>query len=66
MNTYRIVLDDDGVGLDKRIEFEAEDAAQALMVLEREGRGRRAKVWENEAPLCSLVRLREGFWTINT
>lgn len=67
VQSFRLKLTDDGIGLDKFIDFDAQDAGAALEVLDNEVAGRRAELWSGERFVCSLSRDREGggFWQVN-
>jgi hypothetical protein len=66
-NTYRLKYRDDGFGVAKEIEFEASDSAQALFFVQRETRGRKAELWRDGHPVCTLRRSVGAcdFWEIN-
>jgi hypothetical protein len=54
--TYTLRYDDDAVGIGKRVEFEAANAAYALEIARGEADGRRALLLENGRPLCRLEK----------
>lgn len=56
MTTYKLVYADDGIGSARKVEFEAVDAAHALIVAQREACGRRAQLWADTRLLCNLSR----------
>ena len=65
-HTYQLILDDDGLGAGRTIEFEASGAEAALYVAQRQCHGREAELYENGR---SLGRLRcaeaGGFWVLS-
>ncbi len=67
MQSYRLKLADDGIGIEKFIEFDGVDASSALSVLGNEMSGRRAELWTGERLVCTLEQDGEGggFWCIN-
>lgn len=67
MQNYRLRLTDDGIGVEKFIDFEGLDASSALSVLSNESDGRRAELWTGNSLVCILERDRQGagFWRIN-
>lgn len=67
MQSYRLKLTDDGIGIEKFIDFDGIDASSALSVLRNEMDGRRAELWSGEHLVCTLERDRQGggFWRIN-
>lgn len=58
--------DDDGIGLEKRLLFEAATPAAALEIAAGEAAGRHARLFVDGTPLCSLVKAGEDnpFWVI--
>lgn len=66
MDTYSLRFSDDGVGLAKRVEFEALDAGMALRVAHKEAAGRAAELWHGRRKLCTLRRtgLRGEIWQV--
>ena len=66
MKTYRLKFADDGHGVDKIVEFEAEDGSAALLVLNREAKGRWAELWHEDLRICRVRREGpgDGFWAI--
>ena len=65
--TYTLRYEDDALGLDKRIEFEAANPAYALKIASVEAAGRRALLLENGQPICALVKGASGdapFWIV--
>ena len=67
MQSYRLKLADDGIGIEKFIEFDGLDASSALSVLGNEMAGRRAELWTGERLVCTLEQDSEGggFWCVN-
>ena len=61
--SYSLLFDDDGVGLAKRIEFEAASASVALEIAERECDGRWALLVCDGKPVCRVGH-NAGTWTI--
>lgn len=61
--SYSLQFDDDGVGLPKRIEFEAASAGVALEIAERECNGRWALLVRDGRPVCRVGH-NAGTWTI--
>lgn len=68
MVNYSLLLTDDGIGLEKRIDFLGVDASSALSVLSNEVEGRRAELWQEDHFICTLQRdgSGRGFWRINS
>ncbi|MBE1526922.1 hypothetical protein GGC65_001378 [Sphingopyxis sp. OAS728] len=64
MPTFTLRYKDDGLGLDKRVEFDATSPAVALGVASAEREGRRAILLADGEPLCELARESEGYWRI--
>lgn len=65
--TYTLRYEDDSLGIEKRIEFEAVSAAYALEIARAEAEGRRALLLENGRPLCRLVKALAGdapYWIV--
>lgn len=63
MQTYRLKFTDDGIGVDKIVEFDATNQAEALQVLQRHAKGRWTELWHNGVRLCRLFREGDGlFW----
>ena len=67
MQTFRLKLADDGIGMEKFIDFDGLDASSALSVLSNECEGRRAELWNGGNLVCTIERDREGsgFWKVN-
>ncbi|MBO9498062.1 MAG: hypothetical protein J7496_03350 [Novosphingobium sp.] len=64
MNTYQLVFTADGRGEAKVIEFDAEDAAEALIVAHSEAPGRNAELWRDDEMLCAIRRREVGYWEL--
>lgn len=66
MQTFRLKMDDDGIGVSKEVEFTAENTAAALIVLHNEAKGRWAELWQGDEPVCRLRRdgPGDGFWCV--
>jgi hypothetical protein len=65
--TYTLCYEDDAVGIGKRVEFEATNAAVALEIALGEADGRRALLLESGRPLCRLQKAAPGdatFWIV--
>lgn len=56
MQSYRLVFADDGIGVARRVEFEAEDLPHALVFAHREARDRSAELWLGERRLWAIAR----------
>lgn len=64
-HSYQLILEDDGRGSERRIEFEACGAAAALSLAHRQCGGRRAELFEDGRSLGGLQNRRNGgFWII--
>ncbi|KGB53803.1 hypothetical protein OVY29_03400 [Sphingopyxis sp. SE2] len=61
--SYSLQFEDDGVGLAKRMEFEAASASVALEIAERECDGRWALLACDGQPVCRVGH-NGGTWTI--
>ncbi|MBJ7501188.1 MAG: hypothetical protein JHC57_15645 [Sphingopyxis sp.] len=67
MTTFTLRYDEDGLGLEKRIEFDAGNPAQALLIAQGEAAGRWAELSANGKPICRLGRAGAGagdYWVI--
>lgn len=64
MSTYQLVFADDDRGVAKTIEFDAEDAAAALVIAHSEAPRRNAELWQNNAMLCRIRRDETGYWQL--
>lgn len=64
MPTFTLRYEDDGLGLDKRVEFDGEHPALALSLSAGETPGRRAILLADGKPLCRLGHEEDGFWIV--
>ena len=66
--TLMLHYDDDDIGLEKRLLFEAANPAAALEIAAGEAAGRHARLFVDGTPLCSLLKADEDnpFWIIAT
>lgn len=64
VSTYRLVFLGDGSGIGNHVEFQAADAAKALIVAQHEATRRSAELWCDGRKLCTIERRGEGFWRI--
>jgi hypothetical protein len=55
VQSYRLVFADDGVGVARRVEFEAESLSDALIFAHREARHRSAELWHGDLRLCAIA-----------
>jgi hypothetical protein len=65
--TYALRYEDDGIGIEKRVEFEADTPAQALLIAQSEAEGRWAELSADGRPICLLGRENLGagnYWVI--
>jgi hypothetical protein len=63
--TFILKIDHDEVGEQRRIEFDGDDPHLAFGIMEREGAGRSATLWEGERMLGKLKRVGQTFWELN-
>lgn len=63
--TYRLKFLGNKPELQKEIEFEAEDAAGALMIAHREAAEQTAELWCDGRKLCTVRRSRQDVWQVN-
>ena len=64
--TYHLVMDPDGQGEARTIEFEASGADAALYVAERQCRGRTVELFENQRSLGRLkCKQPGGYWILS-
>lgn len=63
--SYSLQFDDDGIGLPKRVEFEAVSAGAALEIAEEQCDGRWAVLLCDGAALCRVGRS-AGAWMISS
>lgn len=68
MSTLMLHYDDDDIGLEKRLLFEAANPAAALEIAAGEAAGRHARLFVDGTPLCSLLKADEDnpYWIIAT
>lgn len=66
IHTYRLKFSDDGRGVPKDVEFEAPDAAMALLIAQREASNRSAELWCDGRRLCTIRRSNLGVWEIGS
>lgn len=67
MITYMLRYEDDGLGVEKRVEFEADTPARALLIAQSEAEGRWAELSANGRSICRLGRENVGagnYWVI--
>ena len=64
LHTYRLKFFEDGRGVAKEVEFDAFDAAQALIIAHKEACERSAELWCDGAKLCTIRRDGSGTWKI--
>jgi hypothetical protein len=65
--TYTLRYEDDGLGVEKRVEFEAATPAQALLIAQGEAEGRWAELCADGLLICWLGRQSTGdsnYWVI--
>lgn len=63
--TFILKIDEDEVGEQRRIEFDGDDPHLAFGIMEREGAGRSATLWEGKKMLGKLKRVGQTFWELN-
>jgi len=66
IKTYRMKFMDDDRGSRKDVEFEAEDAAAALVIAHKEASNRSAELWCDGQKLCTIKRTAEDYWEIRS
>ena len=67
MITYMLRYEDDGLGVEKRVEFKADTPAQALLIAQAEAEGRWAELSADGKPICRIGRENVGtgnYWVI--
>lgn len=67
MITYTLRYEEDGLGVEKRVEFEAKTPAQALLIAQGEAEGRWAELCADGKLVCRLGRQSTGasnYWVI--
>lgn len=64
--TLMLHYDDDHIGLEKRLLFEAATPAAALEIAAGEAAGRYARLFVDGTPLCSLLKASEDnpYWVV--
>lgn len=62
--TFILHIDQDDLGEPRRIEFDGEDPHLAFGILEREGVGRSASLYEGTRLLGQLKRTGRDFWEL--
>ncbi len=64
--TIMLQYDDDHIGLEKRLFFEASTPAAALEIAAGEAAGRSARLFVDGAPICSLLKADEEnpYWIV--
>ncbi|HZG32935.1 MAG TPA: hypothetical protein VEZ59_06645 [Sphingopyxis sp.] len=65
-STLMLHYDDDDIGLEKRLLFEAASLAAALEIAAGEAAGRHARLFVDGTPLCSLLKADEDnpYWIV--
>lgn len=63
--TFTLHIDQDGLGEPKRIEFDGDDPHLAFGIMEREGPGRAARLFEGEKLLGKLKRVGQTYWELS-
>ena len=56
METYRLLFSEDGIGVERKVEFEAPDAAKALIIAHEQAHNRSAELWKGRDRLCTIRR----------
>jgi len=64
LHTYRLKFTEDGKGVQRDVEFEAHDAAMALILAHKEAANRSAELWCDGHRVCSIKKTDHGFWEI--
>lgn len=64
--TLTLYYDEDDIGLEKRLLFEAENPAGALEIAAGEAAGRTARLFVDGMPLCSLLKADQDnpYWIV--
>jgi hypothetical protein len=65
-HTYRLKFVEDDRGVQKDVEFEAEDAAMALVIAHKEASNRSAELWCDGHKLCTIRRTEHDVWEISS
>ncbi len=64
MPTFTLHYEDDGLGLDKRVEFDGSSPATALEIASSEPPGREAILSADGQPICRLAHADRGLWVV--
>lgn len=64
MPTFTLHFDDDGIGVDKRVEFDAANPALVFSLLEADRPCRQAALWSGNKPIGTLRRNANGVWQL--
>ncbi|WEK47793.1 MAG: hypothetical protein P0Y56_05720 [Candidatus Andeanibacterium colombiense] len=64
MHTYQLVFSEDAYGEAKIVEFDADDAAEALTIAHSESARRNAELWSDAEKLCTIRRSEIGYWEV--
>ena len=62
--TFMLTIDQDQLGEARRIEFDGDDPHLAFGIMEREGAGRAATLWEGDQMLGKLKRTANNVWQL--
>lgn len=62
MHTYRLILADDGHGVNQRIELEARSAKEALWLISKDVANRSVELQQDGKLLATIVRIRNDSW----
>jgi hypothetical protein len=65
MHIYRLKFDDDATRCRRDIEFEAEDALQALVIAHKEASHSSAELWRDGHKVCKITRVVADVWQID-
>ncbi|WP_454798668.1 hypothetical protein [Novosphingobium lindaniclasticum] len=65
MTIYTLRFSEDGHGVDRRLEFKAEDLTAALIIAHREAARRSAELWAGAKKLCTIRKPAEPAATLN-
>jgi len=63
--TFILKIDQDEVSEPRRIEFDGHDPHLAFGIMEREGAGKSATLWEGERMLGKIRRVGQSYWELN-
>ncbi len=64
IRAYCIKLTEDGHHAEKKLEFEAHDAAKAICLVHNEAPNRIAELWCDGRKICSMMRSEIDLWEI--